>query len=722
MTRSGARCFEFLIRNLFLCVFIALRDTIFPQNSSLVSKIGNKSHHPIWAMVIFLLFFMLYSYTLSPDICYYDFGDIVSASHYLGIAHPSGYPQYVTLSRIFHLLPLGSIAYRNSLFTALIGSIAVMLFFILLLSEKLGFYCSLFGAFLLGFSVNVWELCNSAEIYSLALFYVIALLFIYTRMRQGEAGSFRTWLFLCFVAGLFVAHHLMSALAIGAIGFTMIIMKEYHFRLKGFFLGLLYFILGASSYLFVPIRASLDILYNWGKPDTLKSVIYHYLARQYQGRMFELSIFKIKQMLFFGVELLARQWGVLVIILAFLGLLKFACSHRLLKMLLIFSNAVFLLYVIDPSFFIPAYLVLSWLAADAMRGISDLKTVSSNKILGKMLMVGMLLLLLGTGIRSYLIADKRGNYLPSILLRQTFYSLPPGSIVLTSTDDIGFNAWYLTLVERALPSIVHIHKPALSWRGYVDVLRSQYPGLLERLSQINPKNQADTDSALAFLRLVEEAYVGQRAIFIEPDPDGIDPPAHKMLPHGVLYRLAAPEMGDAESAMRRLHILHEMMSASPYFENDRDAKRNIALGYINLGNYYCELNLCHYAESAYRRALEIDPDNEQIYNKLGMMAFQAADMARARAAFSEAIRLSPRFIDARLNLAITYHQTGHLKAAKQLYESILSIEPGHLQALNNLAAIYLQLGDRQRARYHAARALDIDPDYQPAAKLLEELE
>ena len=64
-------------------------------------------------------FFLLYAAGASRTIYVGDSGELVTAVHLLGIPHPSGYPLYVMLGKLWTLLvPAGSIAFRMSLFSA----------------------------------------------------------------------------------------------------------------------------------------------------------------------------------------------------------------------------------------------------------------------------------------------------------------------------------------------------------------------------------------------------------------------------------------------------------------------------------------------------------------------------------------------------------------------------------------------------------------------------
>ena len=63
--------------------------------------------------------FAVYAAGACPTIYVGDSGELVTAVYLLGIPHPSGYPLYVLLGKLWTLaVPLGSIAYRMSLFSA----------------------------------------------------------------------------------------------------------------------------------------------------------------------------------------------------------------------------------------------------------------------------------------------------------------------------------------------------------------------------------------------------------------------------------------------------------------------------------------------------------------------------------------------------------------------------------------------------------------------------
>ena len=82
--------------------------------------------HPRWFEVALgVIVFALYFATLSRHVGAADTFEFQVVMPQWGIAHPTGYPLFVTLGKLFSLLPLGSMAFRLNVLSALIGTLAV---------------------------------------------------------------------------------------------------------------------------------------------------------------------------------------------------------------------------------------------------------------------------------------------------------------------------------------------------------------------------------------------------------------------------------------------------------------------------------------------------------------------------------------------------------------------------------------------------------------------
>src|SRR5512144_2758952 len=58
-----------------------------------------------------------------------DGGDLIAAAATGGVAHPTGYPLYLLLARFFQFLPLGSLAFRTNLMSAIMAILAAWLIY-----------------------------------------------------------------------------------------------------------------------------------------------------------------------------------------------------------------------------------------------------------------------------------------------------------------------------------------------------------------------------------------------------------------------------------------------------------------------------------------------------------------------------------------------------------------------------------------------------------------
>ena len=73
----------------------------------------------------------LYLATLAPTLLGGDAGEFQFVPPLLGVAHPTGYPLYVLLGWVWtHLLPLGDVAWRMNLFSAVTAAAAVGIFYL----------------------------------------------------------------------------------------------------------------------------------------------------------------------------------------------------------------------------------------------------------------------------------------------------------------------------------------------------------------------------------------------------------------------------------------------------------------------------------------------------------------------------------------------------------------------------------------------------------------
>jgi hypothetical protein len=152
----------------------------------------------IIAVILALSSLALYVKTAAPTVLTADSGEFQFVAYIAGIAHPTGYPLYTMLGWLWsHALPLGDVAYRMNLFSALWAAVAVTLLYItsglfLRLARpnipQGGLYVSaLVAAATLAVSQTFWSQAVIAEVYSLHALFVV--LVFYLLLRWKAAGT-----------------------------------------------------------------------------------------------------------------------------------------------------------------------------------------------------------------------------------------------------------------------------------------------------------------------------------------------------------------------------------------------------------------------------------------------------------------------------------------------------------------------------------------------------
>ncbi|MFN8455816.1 MAG: DUF2723 domain-containing protein [Anaerolineae bacterium] len=83
---------------------------------------------------VFTAALILYLNTLAPSVVtlFDDSLEFQLVTYQLGIAHPTGYPLYTLLGKLFTFLPIGNVAYRVNLMSAFFGAATVGLLYLLI--------------------------------------------------------------------------------------------------------------------------------------------------------------------------------------------------------------------------------------------------------------------------------------------------------------------------------------------------------------------------------------------------------------------------------------------------------------------------------------------------------------------------------------------------------------------------------------------------------------
>src|SRR5215468_8372249 len=76
----------------------------------------------VLGLVLFAAVFTIYLWAAPPGLYWLDSGELTSAAVGLGVAHPTGFPLFCLLGKAAGLVPLGEVAFRVDLLSAVCGA------------------------------------------------------------------------------------------------------------------------------------------------------------------------------------------------------------------------------------------------------------------------------------------------------------------------------------------------------------------------------------------------------------------------------------------------------------------------------------------------------------------------------------------------------------------------------------------------------------------------
>ena len=118
------------------------------------------------------------------------------------------------------------------------------------------------------------------------------------------------------------------------------------------------------------------------------------------------------------------------------------------------------------------------------------------------------------------------------------------------------------------------------------------------------------------------------------------------------------------------------------------------------------------------RQLEAAPTSPFLYNLLGQLWMAGNDTGRAETAFKKAIDLDNSLLQAYMNLGQVYFLGGKTDQAVKEYEAVLAKDPQAIQAHMMLGIIHANRKEYDQAKSRYEKILGINPRFAPAANNL----
>ncbi len=438
----------------------------------------NKKHLPL---LLFIITFIIYSYTLMPGTGYSgDCAKFQFSSRVLGVTHTPGYPMYSLISHIFHWIPIGTVAMRINLMSAFFASVTVLLLFFIIKRITGNSAAAFVTGMLFAVSRTFWSQAVVAEVYTLNSALIAAVILSLLKW-DGEKDA-RYFFLACFIYAMSFAHHLTMILLVPAILY-FIITTDYRIVLKPANLALCagFFVLAALQYSYVFLRTYSNASYVEMWAYNLKDFMWWITGGQFKEKMFSLTL---GELLFDSVPFyiihLKNQFHFVGMVAGLAGaciLIRDRLRLSVFFLLLFFGNLLFTLnYGIGDIFvfFIPSFLVFAvfiGIGLDSLyKKILSLQTVTKGMRISAFAVLSVILLVAGFS-GNYHVANQRGNTWSDEFTGFMLDNVKDNSIILAPTYAWGQNFLYKLIGEKKRKGnniLVH-------WYWHTSAILKSYP-------------------------------------------------------------------------------------------------------------------------------------------------------------------------------------------------------------------------------------------------------
>jgi len=490
----------------------------------------------------FTIPFAVYMLTLAPSVTFFDSGEFLTAASSLGSAHSPGYPLFLMYAKLFTWLPLGNIAFRINMATAVSSSLACLGSYLLttrlLKAERLvedprfSAYAvkgaGLAAALCFSFSPRLWLQSNHDKPYPLLAFITAVIFYLLLKWRERyQAGDEQpAYIYAAtFLAGLATGLHQTVVLLLPA-WFLLIVLADWRMltRVKELVLATAFSLLGFSVQLYLPLRATRNPLLNWGDTKTYTQFMWHFLRKGYQSDPHprnaalwwaQIKAFNIPHeftwlgaalVLFALVCLWRRQRDVVIAYLA--GVAMF------LLVIVGYFNTLPDLIFLTEEFFTPLYLLTAVLIGIGLYHLlacavarAHLPAVYGAKLYAVVAAV-YLSLPVALCATNYYENDQHNNYIAFDYATNSLRSLPQNAAMFTWGDSGAFPLWYLQGVERMREDLDLPHTPHLVFNWYLDSM----PRLFSESKLRQYGQSVDPEQSL---RIAIGEVIGKRPVYVD---------------------------------------------------------------------------------------------------------------------------------------------------------------------------------------------------------------
>lgn len=529
--------------------------------------------------IVFAAAFAVYAVTAAPAVGWLDSAEFVAAAQALGISHPPGQPLVAVLGRALAYLPIGDIAFRVNLASAVAGAAAAAALY-RLVARLRGPVVGAAAAFAFAFAAAAWEQSIRAEVYALT---AALLLYALDEVLRGRA------LAAALATGLALSVHPFIGLAFAVPAAAYVLRGRPGLAAAGRLAAA--GLLGLGAFLYLPLRAGTAV--DWGDPSRLDRFVWTVSARAFYkslgqpepfpARLGDVATAMARELTLVGAALalggayvLVRRRETRAAGLLLVGVAAAGAGARALVGF-DFDNPDALGYLL------PALAALVALAAAAVpRRVAPL----------------------AFGLAAWHLAHPvalRGAYAAEGYGRAVLDPLPPRALLLTSFNETTFILWSLA-GER--PDVTIVDRNFLTHPYAAEVVKRRHPDLAPL---VDAPLRGGAPTPVGALPARPIAF--ELAMDLQPD----DPVLPRLAPRGpiALYGVAPDDAADARAAAELARLLD-----TPAPIDRHGAARAIAWNAYLTARFYCMVGRRDAARAADARARSLADRDDKMLDDL----------------------------------------------------------------------------------------------------------
>jgi tetratricopeptide (TPR) repeat protein len=627
---------------------------------------------------VFFMAYAVYLFCLAPTLTFGDSGELISDIATLGVPHPTGFPLYVLLGRLFYFLPLANPGFKINLLSAVSGALAVTLFFFALhvfLRKKTGVFLSYFLPAIISmtmiFSYTLWSQAVMSRIYTLnAAFCAAVLLLFFLYTEEKSPVLLYLWALL---TGLGAGLHL-TFMAFSAVLWIQLAFDDFAGFKKASGWIAFFFFTGLSVYAFLLIRGSSDITLKWSDLNSFSKFFSYITQEQYSIKKFSRGWEGMSVFFAYIKDVLLRELSPAAIILFMAGVIaaiikKFRYTASFL--VIFFASIIMLLFYGNYTdlklafrYMIPSYIIMMFFICLLVYYIYDLVGGIALPAASAVIF-SALMLFLSIGKNSYE-DSKRNNFMAYNYASDLLLPLPADKAGLFATGDN--NIYPLAYFKFILGK-----KPNISiYDDILTVFKDALP-IMEKSKSSQTQENIMQALSMGYTSLYSATEVESR-LFSE-------------IPCGLIYKIS-DKPGEPENQYWKMYSMKGLITG-PYIYHDYEEREIAGTYYCRLANFYKNQAKFDVYEWLLAKASDTGYDSVPVLGNVALVysldPFIKDNNLKARDLFMKSYALNPDSFPIVFNIASFYGRAGNPQQAAYFFEKAVKLDP-----YNYSARVYLQ--------------------------------